>query len=214
MLHAIVRRPIIPSETIPILVLLHGLGADEHDLMGLASELDGRFLVVTLRAPLEYGPTGYAWFEITWEADGVHVVPEQVLASRDLLLETLKELPKALDLEGSPLYLGGFSQGAMMSLGSALAEPNLFSGVILMSGRWMPELLPAEPNEDLKNVPFLVQHGTVDQVLPVAGSRAIRDYLEGIGCDVNYAEYPMAHEINMKSLLNIRDWLGERLGGI
>jgi phospholipase/carboxylesterase len=214
MLHAIVRRPIIPSETIPILVLLHGLGADEHDLMGLASELDGRFLVVTLRAPLEYGPTGYAWFEITWEADGVHVVPEQVLASRDLLLETLKELPKALDLEGSPLYLGGFSQGAMMSLGSALAEPNLFSGVILMSGRWMPELLPAEPNEDLKNVPFLVQHGTVDQVLPVAGSRAIRDFLEGIGCDVNYAEYPMAHEINVKSLLNIRDWLVERLGGI
>ena len=62
MLHAIVRRPLIPSETIPILILLHGLGADEHDLMGLASELDGRLLVVTLRAPLEYGPTGYAWF--------------------------------------------------------------------------------------------------------------------------------------------------------
>lgn len=214
MLHAIVRRPIIPSETIPILVLLHGLGADEHDLMGLASELDGRFLVVTLRAPLEYGPTGYAWFEITWDADGVHVVPEQVLASRDLLLDTLKELPKALDVEGSPMYLGGFSQGAMMSLGSALAEPDLFSGVILMSGRWMPELLPTEPNSELKNVPFLVQHGTMDQVLHVAGSRAIRDYLQGIGCDVNYTEYPMAHEISFKSLLNIRDWLGERLGGI
>lgn len=214
MLHAIVRRPIIPSETIPILVLLHGLGADEHDLMGLASELDGRFLVVTLRAPLEYGPAGYAWFEITWEADGVHVVPEQVLASRELLLDTLKELPKALDLEGSPMYLGGFSQGAMMSLGSALAEPNLFSGVILMSGRWMPELLPTEPSNVLMNVPFLVQHGTMDQVLPVAGSRAIRDYLQGIGCDVDYAEYPMAHEISFKSLLNIRDWLGERLGGI
>jgi len=211
MLQAIIRRPLIPSETPPILVLLHGLGADEHDLMGLASELDARLLVVSLRAPLEYGPTGFAWFQINWDADGIHVDASQVLASRELLINTLKSLPEAVGAPASPLFLAGFSQGAMMSLGVALEEPALVKGVVCMSGRLVPEFLPPSRPSEVAKVPFLVQHGTGDDILPVTGSQLIRDCLEAIGCTVTYREYPMRHEIGRQSLADIRDWLDEHL---
>jgi phospholipase/carboxylesterase len=210
MLKAIIRRPLTISENPPILVLLHGLGADEHDLMGLAGELDPRLLVVSIRAPLDYGG-GYAWFEIQWDANGVRIFPEQALASRDLLIETLRSLPAALGVEPSLVLLGGFSQGAMMSFGVAMAAPDLITGVISMSGRLLPEFVPAKRLPGTADLPFLVQHGTEDQVLPVEGSRQLRDRLEEIGCELTYREYPMAHEISMRSLADVRRWIDERL---
>ena len=211
MLQAIIRRPSEITENPPLLVLLHGLGADEHDLMGLAAELSPKLLVVSIRAPIEYGNGGYAWFNIHWDAEGVHVDEDQVLASRDILIETLTLLPEAIGIQPSTFLLGGFSQGAMMSLSVALGKPELIDGAILMSGRLLPEFTPFEPFEATKRLPFLVQHGASDQVLPVEGSRAIRDYLIGLGCDVTYREYPMAHEISQRSLADVRNWIDERL---
>ena len=211
MLNAIVRRPVSPSDAPPMLVLLHGLGADEHDLMGLAPELDPRLLIVSIRAPLGYGNGGYAWFEVHWDEKGVHVDPEQALASRDLLVETLRSLPEGLGVQPSKTLLGGFSQGAMMSLGVAFSAPELIEGVVSMSGRMLPEFVPTEVLAATTRLPFLVQHGTVDPLLPVQGSREIRDLLESVGCPVSYHEYPMAHEIGQKSLADVRDWVRERL---
>jgi phospholipase/carboxylesterase len=211
MLQAIVRRPLVPSDRPPVLVLLHGLGADEHDLMGLAPQLDPRLLIVCIRAPLDYGNGGYAWFEVQWDKDGVHVDPEQALASRDILIETLRLLPEGLSVTPSQIMLGGFSQGAMMTLGVALVEPELISGAILMSGRLLPEFVPAELAHATIELPFLVQHGTVDPVLPVQGSRAVREFLVGMGCAIDYKEYPMAHEISQKSLADVGDWIAKRL---
>lgn len=211
MLTAIVRRPLLEADSTTILVLLHGLGADAHDLMGLAPELDSRLLIVSIQAPLEYSIGGYAWFDVRWDADGIFVDTEQALASRDLLIETLRALPEALGVQADQVLLGGFSQGAMMSLGVALAAPELIDGVISMSGRLLPDFVPEQPLDLTLRLPYLVQHGNIDQILPVSGSRAIRDYLAGLGCEVEYKEYPMAHEISQQSLSDVRRWIGERL---
>jgi len=211
MLQASIRRPLTPSDHPPVLVLLHGLGADEGDLMGLTPELDPRLLIVSIRAPLEYGNGGYAWFEIRWTANGPEADSEQALSSLELLVATLEHLPDGLGVTPSQLLLGGFSQGAMMSVGVALLRPELVAGVVSMSGRLLPEFLPAELPATLAKVPFLVQHGTQDQVLPVAGSRQVRDELERAGCAVTYREYPMGHEINLRSLADVRQWIAGRL---
>ncbi len=211
MLSAIVRQPLAPTDQPPVLVLLHGLGSNEHDLMGLAPELDPRLLIVCIQAPIEYGNGGYAWFEIQWEADGIRVDAEQVQASREILIESLRLLPEALGFEPSQILLGGFSQGAIMSLGVALAEPELVSGILLMSGRLLPDFLPQELLTATKALPILIQHGTSDGVLPVQGSRYMREKLESMGWPVEYKEYPMAHEISEQSLADVRDWISDRL---
>lgn len=221
MLTAIVRRPPTHNENPPVLVLLHGLGSNERDLMELAPELDSRLLVVSIRAPIEVGYGGYAWFDVRWDSAGIHADPSQALAGRDLLIATLKALPESLGVKTSRMLLGGFSQGAMMSLGVALIEPDLVAGVLSMSGRLLPQFLPPEAEDQvqrpsaktctLTDLPVLVQHGTRDDVLPVQGSREIRDFLANAGCDVSYHEYPMAHEISYESLRDIREWITARI---
>ena len=209
MLHAVVRRPSVPSEFPKILVLLHGLGADEQDLIGLAPNLDPTLFVVSVRAPHSYG-SGYAWFSVEWNANGIHPNGEQALESRELLLDTLASLPEDLGVPNSDIIMGGFSQGAMMSLGVALIRPDLVKGVVLMSGRLMPEFVPVSAPSELSEVPFLVQHGISDAVLPIEGSRDIRNKLKGYGCDVTYIEYPMAHTISQESLEDIHEWITEK----
>ncbi len=210
-LQKLIRPPDSPSDLPPVLVLMHGLGADEHDLMGLASELDERLCVVSLRAPgrCEFG--GYAWFDVTWDENGVHADEEGALAARELVLTELESLPEALGFQPAKLFLGGFSQGAMMTLGVALNSPQILSGAILLSGRLLPKFVPNEVSPDLIRLPFLIQHGVADQVVPVAEAREAKRFLEGMGVPLAYQEYPMGHEISFESLENIRIWLSNQI---
>jgi phospholipase/carboxylesterase len=207
MLQKIVRQPLIPSENAPVLVLIHGLGSDEHDLMGLSPELDPRLLIVTVRAPHPYEFGGYAWFDVTLDEAGVHADEDGAVKSRDLLLTELSGLPRELGFEPRQLFLGGFSQGGMMTLGVVLNSPQLLAGAVVLSGRLLPKFVPPTLPDELRDLPILIQHGSEDQVLPVAGGREARTFLEEAGSPVTYTEYPMGHDISVESLGQIRSWL-------
>src|SRR5689334_2129116 len=87
----LVQRPGAGSDAPPLLILLHGYGSNEQDLFGLAPYLDPRFLILSLRAPYELMPGGYAWFEIGWTANGIVIDGQQAEASRKLLADTIPE---------------------------------------------------------------------------------------------------------------------------
>src|SRR6185437_6803629 len=111
----------------------HGIGSNEQDLMALAPEIHPELVMVTYRAPLLRSEGGYAWFEILWnERDGIVADQSQALLSRDLLIEELGLLRDELGLPQAKVLIGGFSQGAIMSLGVALKSPELIEGAILM----------------------------------------------------------------------------------
>ncbi|MHB8635413.1 MAG: alpha/beta hydrolase [Fimbriimonadaceae bacterium] len=207
MLQRLIHPPRVPAANPPLLVLLHGLGADECDLIGLAPELDPRLMVVSFRAPRTCQFGGFAWFDVQWDADGVHVDDAQALESRTLALEALAALPSDLGIQPPTMFLGGFSQGAMMSLGIALAIPEKLDGVLLLSGRLLPSFAADQLVISLAHLPFLVQHGLCDPVLPVQGSREIRAYLEERGAPVTYGEYSMAHEVSRQGLADAATWL-------
>jgi phospholipase/carboxylesterase len=197
----------------PLLLLFHGIGSNEEDLMGLESYLDERFVIVSARAPHPYGWGGFAWFEIEWLANGIRIDREQATASRDLIIRFIGEAAAAYGADPARVYLLGFSQGAMMSGWVTLARPDLVAGAVLMSGRIPEEVRPeiAAP-ERLVGKPFLVTHGVMDQVLPIANGRASRDLLQTLPVDLTYREYPMGHEVSMQSLADVIAWLSARLG--
>lgn len=188
----------------PLLVLLHGLGSNERDLMAFAPYIDPRISVIGLRAPRSYGFGGYAWFEIEWLPDRKVIDEDQADESRDLLIANLERL--RAELAPSRVILGGFSQGAMMSMGVALTRPDLVDGVLMMSGRVLPRFLAAATPEAAK-VPFFVQHGTEDEVLPIEDGRGVQQALSIIGAPLEYREYPMAHEVSMQSLQEAIRWV-------
>lgn len=197
----------------PLLLLLHGLGSNERDLVGLAPYLDPRFQIVSARAPHSLVPDGYAWFEIGWTANDITINFQQAEQSRVLLLGFIAEVLVAYSGDPARVYLLGFSQGAIMSASVTLTEPEVIAGAVLMSGRIPEEIRPLiAPAERLAGKPFLVVHGTADTVLPIRNGRASRALLATLPVALTYQEYAMAHEVSAQSLADVATWLTARLG--
>ena len=196
----------------PLLLLLHGVGSHEEDLFGLVSQLDLRFFVVSARAPLTLGPHSYGWFHVTFTEHGPVIVPEEAEASRQTLIAFIDELIENYHLDPHRVYLMGFSQGAIMSLSLALTAPEKIAGVVAMSGRILPEVLPlAVAPERMNGLPIFVVHGLQDNVLPIHHGRASRDRLSQLPVALTYKEYDMGHQISADSLSDISNWLAEQL---
>jgi phospholipase/carboxylesterase len=202
-----------------MLLLLHGIGASEHDLFALAEYLDPRFLVISLQAPFQLQPDSYAWFEVQFTGQGPIIRPEQAESSRQKLISFIQEAPQAYGADPNRVYLMGFSQGAIMSLALTLTKPGLLAGVVAMSGRTLPELFEdrgplaghlAAP-EELRDFPLLVVHGLWDRVLAIDYGRATRDRFFDLPVDLEYREFDMGHAISDASLETINTWLAASL---
>ena len=208
----LVRQPKNEAGAPPLLMLLHGIGSNEHDLYGLAPFLDERFLIISVRAPNTLGPGSYAWFEADFTPQGPVINPVQAEASRKTLIAFLNEAVTIYGADPEQVYLMGFSQGAIMSASVALTQPELVAGVVLMSGRILPEIQPLiASHEELNGLPFLVVHGTADMVLPISYGRASRELLSSLPVELTYHEYPMGHEVSQESLTEVTTWLSARL---
>jgi phospholipase/carboxylesterase len=210
----LIKEPSQPSAgSPPLLLLLHGLGSSERDLIGLAPELDGRFYCVSARAAYTLEAGSYAWFHTRFTAEGPIIEPEEAEQSRLGILRFIDEALETFGLDAKQVYLMGFSQGAIMSLSVALTRPDKVAGVVAMSGRILPEVLPrmAAPDQ-LRGLPLFVAHGTADGVLPIKHGRASRDLLSRLPVKLSYREYPVGHEVTQESLNDIRAWLSGRLG--
>ncbi len=207
------RPPRTPSPGLaPLLLLLHGVGSHEGDLMGLAPHLDGRFFLVSARAPVTLGPGMYGWYHVVLDPNAPVINADEAEASRRLLLTFIDEAVRAYGADPRRVYLLGFSQGAIMSLWLALTRPATVAGVVAMSGWIPPQALPGmAPAEAMRGLPILVVHGTEDPVLPIHHGRATRDRLAALPVALVYREYPMGHQISDESLAEVAGWLRQRL---
>lgn len=196
------------AEKPPVLLLLHGFGADENDLFGLAPYMDERFFVASVQAPFALSFGGRAWFELYFEMGQVSGFdPKQFEQSLGMILEFVDELIAKHDLDAKRVYLCGFSQGSMMSVSSVFKAPEKFAGAVLMSGRAANEMIVQENIEKLKDFPIFVTHGTLDTVLPIENGRATKELLLRLPVNLKYKEYQMAHEISQESLRDVSNWL-------
>jgi phospholipase/carboxylesterase len=205
-------RRVEPDRPPPLLVLLHGIGADENDLFSLATRLDPRFTVVSLRAPHGYHG-GYAWFPIDFRPDGT-VVPDVAQARETTadLVRWVAAAPARYHTDPRRTFLFGFSQGSMMSLGALYAAPERLAGVVALSGRAVDGIsTTAAADGAIVAVPVFVAHGTHDDVLPVAEGRRIRDTLGPRCKDFTYREYPVGHGIGDDELAEVTAWLTAHL---
>ena len=191
------------------LVLMHGRGADEFDLLPLLDALDpGRRLVgVAPRAPLALPPGGFHWYVSRRVG---YPDPETFLATYATLQRFTASLPSALGVPWSQTVIGGFSMGAVMSyalaLGSGRPAP---AGVLAFSG-FIPTVEGFELEwSNLRGMPVAVGHGTQDPVIPVEFGRDARQALEQAGARVVYRESPMVHTIDPLFVRALQGWLPE-----
>ncbi len=213
---SLVREPSVPSPRPPLLVLLHGVGADELDLLPVADALDPRLLTVSLRAPYEAEPMGYAWYALDWRTTPPTPRLDQAEASRAALAAFLPELAARTGCDPERVFLFGFSQGAAMALAVALTRPELLRGVVVHSARVLPFLEQPERRaapEALARLDALVLHGTEDDVIPVAAGRAVRALLQPLlGERLTYREHEAGHFVTGESASDAASWVRARIG--
>jgi len=205
--------PRTPSERPPLLLLLHGIGTDEEDLLPLAPFFDPRFLVVSARAPHEAEPMGHCWYAIDWAATPPRGDPTEIAASRDLLARFVVETTASYGTDPSRVYLFGFSQGAIMSLALVLARPDLVRGIVAHSGRLARLPGPDPAPEALSSASVLLLHGAQDDVVPVAHATKAHEVLrpllgERVALRVFEA---LGHGVSKESIGEAARWLTARL---
>ena len=192
-----------PGAARGLLVLLHGLGADEDDLLGLAPALPADLSYAAVRAPLGHDWGGYAWYPL---ASPQEEEPE-IRASLTALVACLKTLPARSGVDAERTAVLGFSQGAVMAAGLITAPhaPTL-AGHVLLSGYHHPAFrLP--PTLNLTGRAVFVGHGSEDAVVPFAAGRDLAEQLRQHGATVSWHPYPMGHGIQDAELADVRAWL-------
>ena len=210
---SLIHRVRAPSgEPVGALVLLHGRGADEHDLFPLFDALDpeGRLVGVAPRGPLSLPPGGAHWYAL-------HEIGYPDPAT---FLTTLAELSAWLDalpgMTGVPIdrtVIGGFSQGCVMTYALALGTGRPAPlGIVALSG-FMPTVAGFELDlSGREGFPAAIGHGTHDPIIAVEWGRDARERLTAAGADVVYRESPIDHTIDPRFVVELRAWL-ERLEG-
>jgi phospholipase/carboxylesterase len=201
------------GEPAGLLVLHHGRGADEHDLLGLADVLDpGRRLhVVTPRAPLQLpGWPGNHWYVVPRVG---YPDPDTWRAAYDKLARFHDELWERTGTTPETTVLGGFSMGSVMSYSLGLgADRPAPAGILAFSG-FIPVVEGWEPSlEDRRRLRVFIAHGRRDPVMEVGFARRARELLEAGGLDVEYHESDAAHHIDPAHVEPAVAWLGATLG--
>jgi phospholipase/carboxylesterase len=192
-----------------LLVLHHGRGTDERDLLGLADALDPerRLHVVTPRAPLALaGSPGYHWYLVPRVGYPDH---DTIHAARAALAGLHDRLWEETGVEPSRTVLGGFSMGTVMSYALALsADRPAVAGILAFSG-FVPTVEDWHPSlADRQGTRAFIAHGRRDPIMEIGFARAARDLLEDGGIEVEYLESDVAHQIDPAHLSAAAEWLG------
>lgn len=221
----LVTRIIEPERAADVslnVVLSHGYGASGTDLIPIASMFDqiapalaGKLRFVFPEAPYDLAelgmPGGRAW----WHLD-IFQLQEAVATGeyRDLINESPKELPdtrQALQqmlaecaadtgVPSSRTVVGGFSQGAMLSLDACLFAAERPAGLIVWSGSYINQKIWRERVAKLSGLTVFQSHGRFDPLLPMKLAIQLRDELQAAGNTVDFLEFPGQHEIPMTAL--------------
>jgi len=191
-----------------LLVLHHGRGTSELDLLPLADVLDPerRLHVAAPRGPIQFpGTPGYHWYAVPRVG---YPDPETFRSSYRALAEFHDELWERTRIGPERTVLGGFSMGTVMSyalgLGGDRGAPRgilAFSGFVPTVEGWEPSL------SDRRDTSVFISHGRSDPVIGVGFARQARELLEDAGLDVEYHESDAGHQIDPVSLSHAVAWL-------
>ena len=198
----IAHEPTDKSAHPPLIVLLHGSGADERDMIGLWRDLPQDFVVVSPRAPFADARGGWRWYRKA-SRDADIAISRKIV---DLIVDTAV---KRFDADPARVYVGGFSQGAVMTYEVALHEPSRIRGGVVLSGTLFAAALAGLPERAaLDRESFFIGHGTVDRRIPFASATAARASLARLGVPVAFHAYPgMGHATEAAETRDVAAWL-------
>lgn len=197
------------------LIWLHGLGADGHDFVPIAKELDLAD-PYSVRLIFPHAPvmpvtinSGYqmrAWYDI--ESPALHSSVDEVGIKKSMaMVNKLIADEEARGIASENILIAGFSQGAVMALLTGLKSNKKLAGILALSG-YLP-LVRHLPSPSYK-LPIFIGHGQQDLVVPFHLGKEAAEALKKLGYEVDFRQYPVAHSVSLEEIADIRHWLTTR----
>jgi phospholipase/carboxylesterase len=205
----LVAQPSIKSAHPPVLILMHGYGSNEEDLIGIKDALPGNFLILSVRAPLALGANSFQWFR-SEKINGVSEGNKDDLKNSTTKMRAfIIAAVKKYHANAAQVYLSGFSQGAMMSYEVGLTSPELLKGIAPLSGRIFESLKPQiKKDAALKKLRIFIGHGDADDRVKYGFAVEANDYLKQLGLmPVLHTYKNMKHSISPEELKDLAQWL-------
>lgn len=187
----------------PVLLLLHGTGGNEHDLMGLAHDVSPHAGLLSVRGKvLENGMPRF----FKRLAEGVFDLAD--LAVRTTELATFITQAKAhYGIGARRLYALGYSNGANIASSLLLTYPDALDGAVLVRA-----MLPFEPGivPDLTDKPILMLNGVMDAIIPGENAKRLAQIFAEAQADLTAIQQPAAHGLIQLDIDTMRDWLAKQ----
>ena len=203
---SIVIEPSTPAQA--AVIWLHGLGADGNDFVGLVPQL-GLPVTQAVRfvfpnAPVQpvsvnAGMNMRSWYDIY----SMNIADKMDLASIALSSQVLEELiQEQIDsgIATKNIVIAGFSQGGLVAINTALNTQHPLAGVMALSTYYPKACIQSLNQEINTSVPILMAHGQTDPVVPFTVAQASKQNLQSLGCDVEWHEYAMEHQVCMPEI--------------
>ncbi len=192
-----------------LVIFLHGVGADGHDLIGLADEFEdslNKAIFLSPNAPFKHDlyPSGYQWFSLSdYNEDKLY---EGIEIALPILKAYIDENLKKYQLEYKDLVLIGFSQGTIMALHVAPRLPEACFAVIGFSGALVKA--QALASNIKSKPPIFLAHGSDDQVLPISKYRLASMALKNMGLEVEgHVIEDLGHGISLEGIELAKEFL-------
>lgn len=195
------------------LFMLHGYGSNEEDLFSFAAELPEELFIISIQAPYPMEPFGHAWYAIHFDAqDGKWSDDKQAIESREKLVSFVDEACGAYNLNDELVTLLGFSQGTILSFAVALSYPEKVKNIIGLSG-YVNEgiLLDGYQEKDHSQLKVYSSHGQVDAVIPMEWAQRTPNFLNQLGIENVFEEFPVGHGVAPQNFYSFKEWLSERI---
>lgn len=205
----LIQEPKIKKEKNPLILLLHGYGSNEEDLFSFAAELPEDYYIVSVQAPYQVPPYGFAWYAINFDENmNKFSDDEQAIESRDRIVQFMDELIATYPIDATNINLVGFSQGAILSYAIALSYPEKVKSVVALSGYFNPAIIKeGYQTRDYSSIAIFASHGTVDQVIPIDWARKTPEILKGLNVKHEYKEYPVGHGVHPNNFYDFKLFL-------
>ena len=198
----------VPQTPRKCVILLHGVGGDETNLLDFATGMDPQTLVILPRGRLQLGAQQYAWFRVSFTAAGPSIVAEEAERSRVALIHFVQQVQARYGVAPMDTVMAGFSQGGILSASVALSAPELVGGFGLLSGRILPEIKPQlAACAQLAHLQAFIGHGEHDTTLPVTWAQRSDQWLKELGVAHQTRLYPMGHTISPAMKADFLRWL-------
>lgn len=190
----------------PAILLMHGMGSNENDLLSIVESLKNDFYIISLRGPIAQ-PPGYAFFTI--ERIG-YPQPESFIHILNEIQKFIEEAVNEYPIDEDKIYLAGFSQGAILSQSLAALMGNKLAGIVALSG-YLPNLIGEMEKAPMNRVKVLLTHGEQDQVIPFSWSKESKEFFEANGAKVQYYTYAGGHFVTPELVQKIEEYFHHAL---